>query len=59
MDQPLLDDNRAPVTTEGRRRNQILSNRQAESSVVTETDCSHRFPISRVRWRPQSSAVRD
>ena len=59
MEQPSLDDKRSPATAELRRRNQLLKNRQAESSVVTETDCSHRFPISRVRWRPPSSAVRD
>ena len=59
MQQPSLDDPRPPATAERRTRTQIVSNRQAESSVVTETDCAHRFPISRVRWRPQGSPVRD
>ena len=59
MQRPSYDDKRAPSTAEPRTRLQILRNRQADSCVVTETDCSHRFPISRVRWRPQNLALRD
>lgn len=59
MEQPTPDRKLAPATAEDQSRGQALEHRQADSGVVTETDWSHRFPISRVRWRPPRPAVRD
>ncbi len=58
MERPSLD-KPAPAAAEPPRSRQIASNRQAESSVVTETDFAHRFPVSRIRWRPPAVPVGD